>query len=160
MSCVWGHLQCNVLHGWRDVFYCLPGGVQHKDKVGWAEVSKLIWYRTVPPPLDIHRIISCQLWWFWLKWRHYVNHSHSHQKYLIRFLASSRSYFLTRNLKISAFDHDLQVVQESWRGWTCVPKYGPHRHMFTICPFMEFSCRLVLIKLSAWFPVMSIQLSH
>lgn len=41
---------------------------------------------------------------------------------------------LTRYLKIPAFNHDLQVVQESLRCWAQVVKYRPRAHVFNLFP--------------------------
>lgn len=68
---------------------------------------------------------------------------------------------LTRYLKIPAFDHYLQAVQESWKGRVCVSQsMGSTDTCLQFVPLWNFLAGLFLIKLSAWFPVMSIQLSR
>lgn len=126
----------------REMCYCLPGGLQLKYKVGWAEVSRLIWYRTflpVGPPPDAHRIISCQLWCFWLKWRHDVDHSRSHQKCLITVLARSWELLFEEVFKDSCiwswFASGARIVE---RVGLCPKVWAPQTHVYNLSPYGIF----------------------
>lgn len=84
-------------------------------------------------------MVNRQLWCFWLKWTHDVNCSPGHQKSLITVVARSWSYCLTRYLKISVFDQDLQVVQELQRGpGLCPKKEAPQTDVYNLSPYGIF----------------------
>lgn len=113
------------------------------------------------PLTAAHRALISQLLFFSLTRAHHVHRSCSRQKWLIVTLARSWSFFyLKKYLKISAFDHDLQVVQELWRSGHVSQSMGPTDTCLQFVPLWNFLVGLFLIKLSAWFPVMSIQLSR
>lgn len=128
--------------------YCLPGGVQDKYQAGWAEVTRLIWYRALFST-SWTPTRSCQNYWlsapmFLIKEVMRITRTGIRNAVAL-YRGSRRSFFWTvpsTNDLIPAFDHNSQVAKEWWRGWACFAKYGPHRHMFSICSLMEFSCGL------------------
>lgn len=70
--------------------------------------------------------------------------------------------FLPRQgiLKVPALDHDSPVAQESQRCCVHVVEGAdPRAHVSNLLPSWNFHAALSLIKLSAGFPVMSVQLS-
>lgn len=148
----------------REMCYCLPGGLQDKHKIGWTEVSRLIWYRIFLPdgsPPDICKIMSCQRRCFWLKWRHDVNHLHIHQKFrLITVLANFSELLFDEVFKDSCMWSQFASGARIMEGSELCCNDGPTGTCFQFVPLWNFLVALSLIELSAWFPVMSIQLSH
>lgn len=134
--------------------YCLPAVLREKHTEGWAEVCRLIRYRTfwtVGSPPDTCRINSCQLICLWLKWGHDVDRSHGRSNILadhspqLHFFLSFGIFSLTRYFKDSCiwspFASGARIAEVLCP--RCQSAEQTLVHMFSICSFVEFSCGVV-----------------
>ena len=141
-----------------EMCYCLPGGLQRKDKgrVSRGEPTNMIqnsFYQ-----LDPHQtlgIISCQLWCFWLKRDAITSEMFDHGSCQVLELLFDEVF--KDSCIWSWFASGARIIEG---GGLVSQSMGLTDTCLQFVPLWNFLAGLFLIKLSAWFPVMSIQLSR